>query len=710
MAQNSDNNIKQLSDRVNLEKVSRILLMYSQALAGAKVQIQAYEDSEWWIHPNIPTTDGPTIFAPLYMDRYDSEEENFTWYKVAVTHQAGHIEFGTFNFSFEKAAGIFPNRRHQTLSTNAAGLTDIERFLSLFDDRRISTDIFTMVEDARVDYLLKQEYAGIRSSYQQIQQESLSRRPPPFSLPLRDAFIEILTRMGLGSELPMIPSILRGPLQSAVQILHRVQSLEATVQDSAEVTLCLYEIISAIPGKQLPAEQRGMTDLNKTELIDADTASSVGENGENSALELNTESSHQSSAEVELRGDSDSEPFSIEDVKSFVNKEIELGEVLRDRYPISGFYVAEIPTGMQAQEVPSDDHDIDMREFSTLTLGETLGNEGVQSFLYDEWDFRVGCYLPKWCRVREMPLRDGSAEFFKETLTHNSLLAKQLRKQFEMLAPQRFKKLTKLQDGEEFDLDAVIESVVERKAGHTPNEKIYWKRMKIQRDVAVVFLIDMSASTGEVIRDADERGDYPNRHLNNMGAPSQSRAYHAEGLAKRPRRRGIDVAKESVVLMINALETIGDCYGVYGFSSSGRDNVELWVIKGIDEEFSPTVERRIDSIRPLFSTRMGPAVRHAISKLESRDATTKILFLVSDGYPQDRDYGHDSDDKEYALHDTEMAFIEAKQKNIVPFCLTIDAAGYDFLKEMPHDIDHEVILNIESLPQRLPILYKKLTS
>jgi nitric oxide reductase activation protein len=162
--------------------------------------------------------------------------------------------------------------------------------------------------------------------------------------------------------------------------------------------------------------------------------------------------------------------------------------------------------------------------------------------------------------------------------------------------------------------------------------------------------------------------------------------------------------------MMNALETTGDRYGIYGFSGHGRENVELLVIKGIDEQFSGTVERRIDMVRPLHSTRMGPAVRHASSKLETCEAKTKILFLLSDGYPQDKDYGRDSSDREYALHDTRMALIEAKRKNITPFCLTIDIAGYDYLKEMADDIGYEVVNNIESLPQRLPTLYKRLTS
>ena len=79
---------------------------------------------------------------------------------------------------------------------------------------------------------------------------------------------------------------------------------------------------------------------------------------------------------------------------------------------------------------------------------------------------------------------------------------------------------------------------------------------------------------------------------------------------------------------------------------------------------------------------MGPAIRHATYKLEQHDSKVKILFLVSDGRPQDHGYGRDRTEKEYAIHDTHMALIEAKRKGMTPFCLTVDRYGHDYLKQM----------------------------
>ena len=133
---------------------------------------------------------------------------------------------------------------------------------------------------------------------------------------------------------------------------------------------------------------------------------------------------------------------------------------------------------------------------------------------------------------------------------------------------------------------------------------------------------------------------------------------------RRSYKRIIDVEKESMVLLINAIEAIGDVYGIYGFSGYGRENVEFYTVKDLDENLSAKVKKRIDRIAPLHATRMGPAIRHAAYKLDQTDARTKILFLISDGRPQDRGYSREGVEKEYAVHDTKMALDEAKKQGI----------------------------------------------
>jgi nitric oxide reductase NorD protein len=86
------------------------------------------------------------------------------------------------------------------------------------------------------------------------------------------------------------------------------------------------------------------------------------------------------------------------------------------------------------------------------------------------------------------------------------------------------------------------------------------------------------------------------------------------------------------------------------------------------------------------------------------------MFLISDGRPQDRGYSREGVEKEYAVHDTRMALVEAKRQGIVPFCLTVDKAGHDYLKTMMEDFSYEVLPDITLLPSRLPQLYRRLTT
>jgi nitric oxide reductase activation protein len=233
-----------------------------------------------------------------------------------------------------------------------------------------------------------------------------------------------------------------------------------------------------------------------------------------------------------------------------------------------------------------------------------------------------------------------------------------------------------LEDGEHIDLDAAISARVDRRSGLAPSSKLYIARQPLERDVAALFLIDLSASTDS--------------HL-----------------AGREDVRVIDVMKESVVLLSSALETIGDTYAIYGFSSRGRHNVELYPVKNFVESLSPQVKSRIGGLAPQRSTRMGAAIRHATRKLRDLSSRAKFLVLLSDGHPEDADYGPSAQAPTYGLRDTMMALREAEQKGILSFCLTVDKAGRDYLREMCASSRYMIIDDPTALPTELPKIYQR---
>ena len=340
--------------------------------------------------------------------------------------------------------------------------------------------------------------------------------------------------------------------------------------------------------------------------------------------------------------------------------------------------------------------------------GGELDSAEPETFVYDEWDFRADDYKPRWCVVRQKTMQEGDSAYFGTTLSEYGTLVTRIRRQFEMMVPEMFRKERKLMDGEDIDIDDVIENMIDIKSGASPDEKFYWRRNKVQRDVAVAFLLDTSASTAEAIDEGKKNQDDWDAPDDPVEYMVWLRTRRGEQM-RRSYKRIIDVEKESMVLLINALEAIGDVYGIYGFSGYGRENVEFYTIKDLQENFSDRVKKRIDRIAPLHATRMGPAIRHTTHKLDQTDARTKILFLISDGRPQDRGYSREGVEKEYAVHDTRMALDEAKDKGINSFCLTVDKNGHDYLKTMCSDMGYEILEDINDLPERLLVLYRRLT-
>jgi nitric oxide reductase activation protein len=311
------------------------------------------------------------------------------------------------------------------------------------------------------------------------------------------------------------------------------------------------------------------------------------------------------------------------------------------------------------------------------------------TFVYDEWDVFASAYRRSWCKVHEKIMGLGDLSFYQSTLLQHSGLRQKIRREFEQVAPAMHHKESRLPEGTDHDLDLAVEALTDLRVGMAPSEKIFWRHHKNQRDVSVAFLLDMSGSTGESI----------------AGDAATARRSGTD----RSQRRIIDVEREAIVLMADALETVGDRYAVYGFSGHGRDNVEFYVIKEFEEEFTPEIAKRLGKAGPLHATRMGPAVRHTASKLRQQQSRSRFLILISDGRPQDRGYSQESSEKTYAVQDTHMAFVEARRDGIAPFCLTVDKEGNDYLRAMMDEIAYEVLSDVNLLPHRLPQLYRKLT-
>jgi len=732
---------------VEVAPIRDMLRLYCHALTERKVELQdlkqLVEKNIGWSRDDVATSDGIAIFLPAVIERFDNQSDNFDFLKVMLTQQAGHVEFGSFKFEFGRAATRFVDLRPKLAEPPAyhdhdhgheshhehANATDLTRLFRLFPNKRLALDIFSILESSRVEARVMHDYRGIAKAYDEMRRNNLKLRPEMTLLPAREALLEYLVRLGLGQTHGMkVPLQHKTIAQEMGEMLRLTLEPGATVEDAAEATLRIYTRLARINNDYLEKTEFGNFDDNSNRSNrPPGSKGSIGSGRSNRWADQDSERSlsalpslvgrereYLSPQGVDHRGDfrpelaqllSRPEANSREQRKSLTAEE--LADLLRgqrtpkrrdsddegeEQNPQTSQMVQNLlreinrrdPRMQSMAQRPSAHDDND-----TGPLTATQPN----TFIYDEWDGFRSRFRRRWCRVYEKTMPPGDVDFYRETLLNRRGLLEQIRGEFEQVMPELYRKEKRLPDGVEHDLDAAIEAVTDFRVGITPSEKVFWRHHKIERDVGVAFLLDMSGSTGEAIgRLAD--------------APGSS---GAGPLFERAQRRIIDVEKEAIVLMSDALETIGDRYGVYGFSGHGRDNVEFYVVKDIAEEFNLEVARRFGRIGPLHATRMGPAIRHATAKLRQEQTRAKFLFLISDGRPQDRGYSQESSDKGYAVQDTRMALIEARREGIHPFCLTVDKEGNDYLRTMMDDFSYEVLSDVSLLPRRLPQLYRKLT-
>jgi hypothetical protein len=298
--------------------------------------------------------------------------------------------------------------------------------------------------------------------------------------------------------------------------------------------------------------------------------------------------------------------------------------------------------------------------------------ENFKTFYYKEWDQELNDYKLEWCQVRQRWAKEDPNPYAEEVRKRLHGLITLIRRLFIRLKPEQFKKFRAQPYGDDLDIDALVQALVDQRCGSILSENVYIRRDKRVRDVAVLFLVDLSGST-------DER---------------------VEG------RRVIDIQKEAMVLMAEALEALGDPFAILGFSTDGRFRNDLFLVKDFGEEYGERVRNRLGNLEPLHQTRLGAVLRHGQYKLEGVPALIKLMIILTDGRPYDVDYGT----LDYAIADTKKAMQEVRSRGIHPFIITSDKKGATYLKEISPQTQSIILQHVESLPVLLPALYKRLTA
>ena len=90
-----------ISRVVSPSRVEPVLRLYTEALLGQRMALRTTADLPRGLQTagrDLPTSDGAAIFVPEHVSDFATERDNFAAYKVAILHQVGFYECGTWQF------------------------------------------------------------------------------------------------------------------------------------------------------------------------------------------------------------------------------------------------------------------------------------------------------------------------------------------------------------------------------------------------------------------------------------------------------------------------------------------------------------------------------------------------------------------------------------------------------------------------------------
>ncbi|MEM5370732.1 VWA domain-containing protein [Paraburkholderia azotifigens] len=253
---------------------------------------------------------------------------------------------------------------------------------------------------------------------------------------------------------------------------------------------------------------------------------------------------------------------------------------------------------------------------------------------YPEWDYRIGAVRDNWTTVIDNMRPDDERRGVDVAAGQVPRRRQRLRGLARI--PDRSIRLNRLHEGDELDLNAAIDSVIQRRSDEQPDPRIFRRHGRRRRDAAVLLLLDLSESTNDFVR-----GSF-------MSV--------------------LEVEKRAASFVAESFNLSTDRVAVHGFSSNGRSEVHYLHIKDFEEPFGETQQRMLQEQSGSLSTRMGAAVRHATASLIEQNSDNKVILLLTDGEPSDIDVH----EKRYLVEDARHAVSMAALKGVRVFCLTLD--------------------------------------
>lgn len=292
--------------------------------------------------------------------------------------------------------------------------------------------------------------------------------------------------------------------------------------------------------------------------------------------------------------------------------------------------------------------------------------ESVQAvFHYPEWDTRSAVLRPHWCTLYELQtqLPAYAAAMPAPRLPpplhrHRTLHGRRLRRQWE---------------GETLDLDAAVEAAVERRLSGAPSGRLFQRPGPQVRPLSLLVLLDVSLSTGE---------------RPSAAAPSL-----------------LEVEQQAALLLARTAQAAGERIALHAFCSDTRARVHYHRLLDFGAPLDALAEARLLALRPACSTRLGAALRHAITLLAAEPAERRALLVLTDGEPSDVDVF----DARYLVEDARTAVQDAARLGLRVCGLAVDAGAAAYARRIFGAGNYRIAETPAQLPRQLTALHARLT-
>jgi nitric oxide reductase NorD protein len=315
-------------------------------------------------------------------------------------------------------------------------------------------------------------------------------------------------------------------------------------------------------------------------------------------------------------------------------------------------------------------HSVYQADFiENTTISESAQTDSTGYYIkYDEWDYSKFAYKDNFCKVYPKTILKTDVSYYKKTVSENRSTLSGLRKMLTTVN-NKYQQQRRQTQGEEFDLDGIIDLFVDVNSGLTPSEKIYLSKRKKEKDLSILLLLDISLSS--------------------------------DGYAAG--NRVIDVEKQVSILFGEILDEFNIDFSIDCFYSKTRNHATYLTIKGFDEDWN-RAKFKVGAVEPSGYTRIGAALRHSGALLDKRETKNKWVILISDGKPND----YDKYEGKYGINDVKQALRELNQRQINSYALAIEAQAKYYLPQMFGQNHYQILTTPVELLESLVKLYDKI--